>query len=70
MANHPNRSTSIKRIREHLLENEDVLRVRVSRNGDVCVYTTADRGDGGATPWWQLKGNLNQHDFLSYIGLE
>lgn len=58
-----------KQIREHLLDNDDVLKVRISRNGDVSVYTDADRGDGGPNPWWQLKGNINQPGFLSYIGV-
>ena len=69
MTNHPNRSKTIRAIREQLMLNDDVLKVRISRNGDVCVYTTADRGDGGPTPWWQLKGNLDQRDFLPSIGL-
>ena len=59
-----------KQIREHLLDNEDVLSVRISRNGDVSVYTSTNRGDGGPSPWWQFKGNLNNLGFLSSIGLE
>ena len=59
-----------KQIREHLLNQDDVLKVRISISGDVSVYTEADRGDGGPSPWWQLKGNLKQRDFLSFIGLD
>lgn len=62
--------TTNKQIREQLLDNDDVLRVRISHNGDVAVYTNAERGDGGATPWWQHRGNINQRDFLASIGLD
>jgi len=57
-----------KQIREKLLEDAKVLKVRISRDSDVSVYTEADRGDGGPTPWWQLKGNINHPDFIAELG--
>ncbi len=34
-------------IRKHLLAQDDILKCRITRNGEVHVYTNAQRGDGG-----------------------
>lgn len=59
-----------RRIRERLMSAQDVIKVRISRDGDVSVYTLADRGDGGEVPWWQYRGNIRQIDFLPSVGLD
>ena len=52
-------------IREKLLESDDVLAVRIGRDGAVSVRTTKTRGDGGKTPLWQFRGWADQYRIMS-----
>lgn len=45
-------------IRKHLLAQDDILKCRITRNGEVHVYTNAQRGDGGKRPWWKLHSDV------------
>ena len=49
-------TVSNSKIRAGLLSEDHVLRVRITRKGDIHIYTTTPRGDGGESPWWMYLG--------------
>ena len=37
-------------------EDENIIRVKITRSGETHALTDEPRGDGGRVPWWKLVG--------------
>ena len=47
-------------IRKELLQQVDVIKVRITQDGSIHALTWAPRGDGGQSPWWQYLGDRSE----------
>jgi hypothetical protein len=45
-------------IHDYLHGKEGVIRVCITKNGDVTALVSWERGDGGPRPWWILLGTV------------
>lgn len=45
-------------IHDYLHGKEGVIRVHITKNGDVTALVSWSRGDGGPHPWWVLVGTV------------
>jgi len=52
-------------IRAMLMDRDDVLAVRITRDGEIHIKTDRERGDGGPTPWWMFAGRITDAEYTT-----
>lgn len=44
-------------LRARIMDDDDnIIRVKITRSGETHALTEEPRGDGGCVPWWKLVG--------------
>lgn len=47
-------------LRARVMDDDDnIIRVKITRSGETHALTEEPRGDGGRVPWWKLVGRIN-----------